>query len=168
MQWLTRSIMFLGIGLSGCVSDDAIYANYGDLACGGIQIVEGDYWPSVVNFDFDDIALTQAETTKLHQAIRLLEKYPDLNVALVGSTDLEGSNKYNQKLANKRAKAVANYLSQKGIAVERLVVFGLGEEAPFVLTNDKATNRVNRRVNLILLNADFYPVNMRYNPADQL
>lgn len=168
MQWLTRSMMFLGVGLSGCVSDDAIYANYGDLACGGIQVVEGDYWPAVVNFDFDDIALTQIETMKLHQAIQLLEKHPDLNVAVVGSTDYEGSDKYNQKLANRRAEVVANFLSDKGIAVERLVVFGLGEEAPFVLTNSKAINRVNRRVNLILLNADFYPVNMRYNPADQL
>ncbi len=159
--------MLLGVGLSGCVSDDAIYANYGDLACGGIQVVEGDYWPSVVNFDFDDIALTQAETMKLYQAIQLLEKHPDLNVALVGSADFEGSDKYNQKLANRRAEVVGNFLTEKGIALERIVVVGLSEQAPFVLTNSQIINRVNRRVNLILLNGDFYPVNMRYNPADQ-
>ncbi len=167
MKWLTRSMVFLGLGLSGCVSDDAIYANYGDLACGGISITQDDYWPAVVNFGFDETLLTSAEKVKLKKATQLLLKHPMLTAAVVGSADPVGSLEYNKKLADERAEVVANYFTTQGISLERLIVFGLGERASFVESENQKVNRVNRRVNLILLDDNFNPVSMKYSSADQ-
>ena len=166
MKWLSTSVVLLSIGLSGCVSDKAIYADYGNLACGGIDVYEGEFWPSVVNFDFDDRTLDVVEKRKLDNAIMVLKNNPDLKVAIVGSADPEGTLNYNRRLAHDRSAVVAEYFVANNIVAERLVVSGVADRLPFILTNDKAVNRVNRRAHLILLDADFNPVSMRYNPTD--
>ncbi|MDB5894466.1 MAG: hypothetical protein JWQ88_1997 [Rhodoferax sp.] len=67
-----------------------------------------------------------------------------------GHTDNVGSATFNQTLSLRRAEAVARALSQKGLALDRMEVRGLGKEKPIV-TNDTLENRSqNRRVAVIV------------------
>jgi OOP family OmpA-OmpF porin len=65
---------------------------------------------------------------------------------VVGHTDSSGAEAYNQKLSERRAQAVADYLQAKGIATGRLTASGAGESQP-IADNKTADGRaLNRRV----------------------
>ena len=59
------------------------------------------------------------------------------NVVITGYADRLGSDKYNQKLSERRANSVKEYLVAKGIAPNRLNAVGKGESNPIVQCNDK-------------------------------
>ncbi len=59
-------------------------------------------------------------------------KNPTLKFEIGGHTDTRGDDKENQKLSEDRAKAVYNYLLNKGIAPTRLFYKGYGESAPVI------------------------------------
>ncbi len=69
---------------------------------------------------------------------------------LAGHTDNTGTEKYNDALSVRRAKAVGSYLTgERGIPPNRLIVKGYGESAP-IATNDTAEGRAkNRRVEIL-------------------
>jgi OmpA-OmpF porin, OOP family len=109
-----------------------------------------------VNFDFDKATLRDDSVTILDEAVAVLNKYPQLRVAVDGHTDLCGAADYNQKLSENRAKTVFQYLVDKGIATDRLVgPTGYGEANPLVATGDKfpeCKNETNRRTELNVQN----------------
>jgi len=83
-----------------------------------------------------------------------LTQYPKQKVLVEGYTDSVGSNAHNQKLSEQRANAVRAALLDKGIGSERVTTHGYGEEFP-VSGNDTAANRqMNRRVEIILSDAN--------------
>lgn len=101
-----------------------------------------------VNFDFDKASLTINAKTLLDGVAAALEKRPDIKVELGGHTDGKGSDEYNAKLSDRRAKSVKTYLVGKGIAADRMTTQGYGESMP-VATNDSDEGReLNRRVEL--------------------
>lgn len=166
MKLLSTSVFLVSIGLAGCVSNEAIYADYGELACGGsTTVIEGHFWPSVVNFGFDKKQLDLQQQNAIKQAAQLLKANPNLNVAVIGSADSTGKDSYNNALAKDRANVVADYLQQHGVLPHRIVTLGTGSREPFVITQNEAENRVNRRTQLILLGADYNPVSMQYSPV---
>jgi OmpA-OmpF porin, OOP family len=78
-----------------------------------------------------------------------LKSHSDLRVDVNGYSDAIGSFGYNQRLSQRRADAVAEYLIGKGIDSGRLVTHGYGK-ANFVASNATAEGRAqNRRVELI-------------------
>ncbi len=154
--------------LSGCVSDKAIYADYGPLACQkAAPKVVVDAWPSVVNFEFDKSDLTSTEMSRLANAVKVLQQNPSFNVAVVGSTDPVGSHEYNDALSIRRAEVVGNYLQSQGISPSRMALIGTGERELFVKTNSEKENRANRRTQLILLDANHEPVTMFFDNSKQ-
>ncbi|SHN30976.1 OmpA-OmpF porin, OOP family [Duganella sacchari] len=103
-------------------------------------------------FEFDSAKLT-ADTPKLDEIAAALNANPSVdNVVITGYTDRLGSDKYNQKLSERRANAVKDYLVSKGIAANRLVAEGKGKANPVVQCNNKkradliACLEPNRRV----------------------
>jgi outer membrane protein OmpA-like peptidoglycan-associated protein len=69
---------------------------------------------------------------------------------VAGHTDSTGAAEYNQKLSERRAAAVAQYLESQGLATNRVVTIGAGETRP-VADNATAQGRqLNRRVELTL------------------
>lgn len=101
-----------------------------------------------VNFDFDKAVIRHDAADILDEAAEILRDQPDVEVAVDGHTDALGKDDYNQRLSERRAQAVADYLSSHGVAASRLRVRGFGESRP-VASNDSEEGRAqNRRVEL--------------------
>lgn len=84
-----------------------------------------------VNFSFDSDRLDGSASTRLDEAIDIMEHHPGLTVEITGHTDSVGSHAYNQDLSERRAQAVYHYLLARGVAPDRVTsVVGYGEERP--------------------------------------
>ena len=68
-----------------------------------------------VNFDFDKATLRSDAVSILTEATEILKRYPELKVEVAGHTDQCGKDAYNQKLSERRAKAVYDYLTSNGV-----------------------------------------------------
>ncbi len=95
-------------------------------------------------FDYNDATLRKESEAELARLLELLLEYPTLEIEIGGHTDADGSNDYNQKLSERRARAVVDYLVQKGTAMARLVAKGYGESQPMD-TNDTDEGKQNNR-----------------------
>jgi len=78
-----------------------------------------------------------------------LKRYPNVRVEVDGHTDSKGTDAYNQKLSERRAHGVYDYLSSHGVPASQISgERGFGESQP-IDTNDTAAGRQrNRRVEL--------------------
>lgn len=84
-----------------------------------------------VNFDFDRATLRPDAVAILNEAVEILKRYPELRVEVAGHTDSVGTDAYNQRLSERRAKAVYDHLASNGIMSDRLVgPTGYGESRP--------------------------------------
>ncbi|HEY0180772.1 MAG TPA: OmpA family protein [Dokdonella sp.] len=85
----------------------------------------------------------------LDQAIDALKRYPEIKVELDGHTDSVGSDAYNQKLSERRAQIVYDYLTAHGIDASRITaVKGFGESQPIDTNKTKEGRARNRRTEL--------------------
>ena len=99
-------------------------------------------------FDFDKSVLRPDGRKSIDDALAKL-KGVDLELVIAtGHTDSIGSDAYNQKLSERRAAAVKDYLVSKGIPASKITTIGKGESQP-VATNKTAEGRQkNRRVDI--------------------
>jgi OOP family OmpA-OmpF porin len=101
-----------------------------------------------VNFDFDKATIRADAVAILDEAVEILREQPGIDVSVDGHTDALGTDQYNQRLSERRARAVADYLARHGIDRGRLQPRGFGESHP-VAGNDTEEGRAqNRRVEL--------------------
>lgn len=105
---------------------------------------------SNVLFGFDRSDLTSEAKSTINDLYTILEKYPNEDVLVIGHTDNVGSDSYNQKLSERRASSVADYLVGKGIAQGRITTKGMGETDPKVDNDTEAHRAENRRVEFVL------------------
>jgi OOP family OmpA-OmpF porin len=85
----------------------------------------------------------------LDQAIDALKRYPDIKVELDGHTDSVGTDAYNQKLSERRAQIVSDYLTSHGVDSSRITaVKGFGETQPIDTNATKEGRARNRRTEL--------------------
>ena len=102
-------------------------------------------------FAFDKFDLNDEAKALLDKVTDWLKSHPDLKVEIAGHTDSKGSDAYNQKLSENRAKAVYDYIVNHGVDSSRLSYKGYGESQP-IATNDTDEGRQkNRRVELKIL-----------------
>jgi outer membrane protein OmpA-like peptidoglycan-associated protein len=84
-----------------------------------------------VHFDFDKSTLNPEAQTILKRNIQLLKDNPKAKVRIAGYTSASGTEAYNQKLSERRAKAVQEYLINEGIVTpDRISTIGYGETNP--------------------------------------
>lgn len=108
-----------------------------------------------VTFAYDDATLDASAKAVLDQAVEILKRHEALKVEVAGHTDSRGDAAYNQKLSERRARAVYDYLVEKGVDTARLIgPIGFGETRPLVPNenpdgsdNPEARSR-NRRTEL--------------------
>ncbi|WP_343305044.1 OmpA family protein [Chitinophaga niabensis] len=101
---------------------------------------------SGVLFGFDKSDLTATAQSNIRELAEVLNKYPDTHVRVEGHTDDTGADAYNYSLSERRAKAVAVYLSSQGVAANRIQTFWYGETQPKVPNDSEANRAQNRRV----------------------
>jgi len=99
-----------------------------------------------VQFEFDKAVLLPGYEDELTKLVDMLTDYPFLRAEIEGYTDDEGTDDYNLKLSNDRAKAVADYLIKKKVEKERITWKGYGESKPLVANTSDANKAINRRV----------------------
>ena len=99
-------------------------------------------------FDFDKSVLRPDGRKSIDDAVAKLKGVDLEMVIATGHTDSIGSDAYNQKLSERRAAAVKDYLVSKGIGASKVTTIGKGESQP-VATNKTAEGRQkNRRVDI--------------------
>ena len=104
-----------------------------------------DYGKTIL-FDTNK-ATFQAQTLPvLESMVAILKEYPNSRFEIVGHTDSDGKDAANQTLSENRSAAVKNFLSDKGIAADRLTSAGFGETKPIDTNKTKAGKANNRRV----------------------
>lgn len=107
-----------------------------------------------IYFDFDKADLRPIHKKELERVNLMMQRIPSLDLLLQGHTDQRGSDDYNMKLSERRAKAVEDYLSKRGLEKRRIVSEWIGESKPI---NDCASgdcseqkHQENRRTELKL------------------
>ena len=101
-----------------------------------------------VLFDFNSSALRSASQDALRQMADVFQKYPNTTLSVQGYTDSIGTAAYNNRLSQRRAGSVSNYLESIGVSGARIKTVGYGESNPRA-TNDTAAGRQqNRRVEI--------------------
>ena len=81
-------------------------------------------------YDFDKATLRPESQTALDELVKLLNENPNITIELSAHTDYKGSDQYNERLSQRRAESVVNYLIANGIAADRLTPKGYGEGKP--------------------------------------
>lgn len=105
---------------------------------------------SDVLFDFNSANLKPGAREKLARVSGVLLSQPGLHVEVEGHTDSIGSDEYNQRLSERRASSVHDYLVQQGIAREAVGTSGVGESRPVATNATAAGRQQNRRVELVV------------------
>lgn len=108
--------------------------------------------PATLTFDANSSAVKPQFNATLLEIARTVKSRNRTFVDVLAHSDLTGSDKYNQTLSEKRATAVAAYLSGHGVAKARVASRGLGESAPLYNPETSETEKAaNRRVEIRLV-----------------
>jgi len=102
-----------------------------------------------IYFDFDKYNIRKDAAQELDKLVDLMQnKYPELVIAIGSHTDSRGTNLYNEKLAERRAKSTYNYMISRGITKDRIRDYtGYGENNPAIDCERCSTeeHQLNRR-----------------------
>jgi outer membrane protein OmpA-like peptidoglycan-associated protein len=101
-----------------------------------------------VHFDFDRYTLRAEATRVLDDAIKAMQADNTLRLTVEGHTCNIGTTEYNLALGERRAAAVREYLSSRGVGADRLQTVSYGEERPKHDNSREETRRLNRRAAL--------------------
>lgn len=107
-------------------------------------------WQSAVNFASGDHTLTVETRKQLQDLSQILRAFGDYQVDLQAHTDSDGSLAYNEALANRRAEAVAAFLMEQGLEVNKILATAFGEKRPLASNDTEEGKAQNRRVEILL------------------
>jgi len=172
---MAGALLALGLGASGCASHrfvrDQVAVVEGhtqkvegtagealNRANAAHKLAEGKFLYEVVlsddsvKFPVDKHALSPEAQQRLSELVqRLRSENRNVYLEIQGYTDSTGSPEYNEKLGQERAEAVRRYLSEQGVALNRMATISYGQDHP-VAPNDTTEGRAqNRRVAIIVL-----------------
>lgn len=117
----------------------------------GLMLTLGD-----VLFDTDSATLKPGAWLTVRKLAVFLKDNPQRRLSIEGHTDSRGSDAYNQRLSESRAESVRTALIREGIAPQRLIATGYGEDYPVASNNTAAGRQQNRRVEIVISNERGY------------
>lgn len=91
-----------------------------------------------VFYEFDKATLTDNSREALDRLTKMLKENPNVTIELSAHCDYRGNADYNLRLSQRRAESVVQYLTEHGIAADRLTAKGYGKEMPKIV-NKKLT-----------------------------
>ncbi len=95
--------------------------------------------------------INQKSKETLDKLVSILNEYPETNVLVAGYTDSVGKAEYNMGLSKRRAQAVTNYFTSKGLVASRFTTKWYGKENPVADNATPEGRAKNRRVNVIIV-----------------
>jgi outer membrane protein OmpA-like peptidoglycan-associated protein len=101
-------------------------------------------------FPFDSAELLPEARQKLRRLADQLQDEARTDVTIVGHTDAQGSDDYNQGLSERRARSAAAYLADQGVSSARMRATGRGEREPIDTNATEAGRQQNRRVEIAI------------------
>jgi len=107
--------------------------------------------PSNITFALNSADLNAQFFNALDGVSMVLKEYDKTVVEVAGHTDSSGSDQYNQALSERRAQAVAGYLSSHAVKTQRLITIGAGEAHPMASNDTEQGRSANRRVELTIV-----------------
>ena len=110
-----------------------------------IEEIEKNF--NAAKFESGKAVLNDDAKFVLHDLVKILDKQPQIRLKIVGHASDEGDAKFNQKISEKRAKAVVDFLISRGIDPDRLEYEGKGSSEPL----EEGNREVNRRTQIIVL-----------------
>ncbi len=119
----------------------------------------------------DELLLTPQNRRQLDKIVEMMQVYPTIQIELTCNTAEEGINAYELYFSVKRAEKVVDYLKKNGVDLNRLNVKGLGNNYPMAKEiksggNLKLSQRNNRRIDILVHNADDLPVKLIFDYPD--
>jgi len=127
----------------------------------GIQVT----FDSGVLFDFDSDRIRGDAAVNLNELARSLTKYPGSDLLIVGHTDSQGDDAYNQGLSYRRSNSASAYLQAQGVPASRIRTSGRGESEPKASNATEAGKQLNRRVEIAIYASEAYREQIRRNPG---
>ncbi len=106
-----------------------------------------------VHFATDRATILPDSYPLLNTVAQVLRDFPEVTVEVQGHTDSRGSDRHNQRLSERRANAVRDYLIAQGISPHRLTARGYGESRPLETNRTPAGRAANRRVQFVRTDA---------------
>jgi hypothetical protein len=104
-----------------------------------------------IQFDTNQAKIKPEYNDRLKEVADFMTSYPETKVEIEGHTDSVGSAAYNQRLSQKRADSVRDYLIENfNISPDRLTAKGYGEERPVTTNETKEGRRLNRRIQAVI------------------
>lgn len=103
-----------------------------------------------VLFDSGQYTLKPAARERLARISGIVLAYPDLRLEIEGHTDSIGSDQYNQRLSEKRAATVRDYLLDTHVPLSNMTARGLGKNDPIADNSTPSGRKLNRRVEMIV------------------
>ena len=122
-----------------------------------VELVDVNGLPAVkvtfesgILFGFNSSALSDSAKVSLAEFAEVLKATPDADVAILGHTDNVGTEKANQSVSEKRAKAVASYLTEQGVEDQIKDVLGMSYTQPVASNDTEEGKAQNRRVEVYM------------------
>ena len=103
-----------------------------------------------VLFDSGQYTLKPAARERLARISGIVLAYPELKLEIEGHTDSIGGDEYNQRLSEKRAASVRDYLVDSGVTINNVIARGYGKTLPIADNSTAAGRKLNRRVEMIV------------------
>lgn len=164
-----RSAVFAGgkVYLRGAVPDEATASTIVERAgtIVGAENVVNEYVVDPAAPVVDSAPLRVADTVQfapgstvvapqfqglLDLGVALMQRYPNVRVTVLGHTDDDGPDAYNQELSQRRVDAVVRYLAGKGVPVDRVTGVAKGEAEPLAANDTPEGRRLNRRIEFVI------------------
>jgi len=141
------------LDLTNAKSDQVIAGKNFDLDPIKVTPVQPDVTIILNNvfFDFNKTTLKPESFPELNRIVGLMTDKPGLQIEIAGHADAIGTEEYNLALSERRAKAVAKYLVDKGISKGRITAVFFGEGNPVDSNNTLDGRKRNRRVEFKIL-----------------
>lgn len=103
-----------------------------------------------LHFAFNSSVIPVSDYPEVAKLAKIMKENPPAKAILVGHTDHTGTDEYNQKLSERRSKALGERLLKEGIEANRITASGKGEKEPMATNSAREGRALNRRIHVEL------------------
>ncbi|MDB3905093.1 OmpA family protein [Crocinitomicaceae bacterium] len=99
-----------------------------------------------IYFEYDKSNVREEYHEQLKEIKKIILSHSDLRILVIGHTDSDGSNKYNESLSKRRAESIIRFFTTRGLRRDRIVIDFKGETLPVQSNKTSEGKSLNRRV----------------------